>query len=442
MIRPGLIAVAALTLGAVGPRARRPEPVSIQADTLTSTFEVNGLRVLLRRNTANDVIAANLYFLGGSQQLTPATQGIETLLLLTSERGTQRFPGSAMRTLTGELGTVIRVAPSKDWTTLALRSVRSTFDSSWALFADRVMHPTLAAADVEFMRSQVLTGLRGEDSDPDALLQNLADSIAYEGHPYALSPEGTLRSVPSLTVQQLRDYQRTSFVTSRMMLVVVGNVERARLEQLVRSTLGTLPRGAYTWSPPKPITNQTRAVVVRSAPLPTNYLMGYYAGPAAADSDYAALRLASAVLAGRFFTEIRSNRNLSYAPDAPFLERAIATGGVYVTTVDPNATLQIMRTEITKLQRDPIERDGLQRLIGQFITDYFLKNETNGDQANFLARAAIYQGDYRRADRFVEDLRRVRPDDIRRVARQYMHDFRFAFVGDPTKLDRSLLDRF
>jgi hypothetical protein len=30
------------------------------------SFDVNGLRVILRRNTANDVVAANMYLLGGT----------------------------------------------------------------------------------------------------------------------------------------------------------------------------------------------------------------------------------------------------------------------------------------------------------------------------------------------------------------------------------------
>ncbi len=156
---------------------------------------------------------------------------------------------------------------------------------------------------------------------------------------------------------------------------------------------------------------------MRPANLPTNYLAGYYSGPPATSDDYNAVRVAAAILSGRFFTEIRSKRNLSYAADAPFLERAIATGGVYVTTVDPNASLQIMRTEISRLQTELIDRDGLDRLVEQFITEYFLKNETNADQASFLARAAIYQGDYRAADRFVTELRRVRPDDIEALSR-------------------------
>ena len=71
--------------------------VRAQADTSTTSFEVNGLTVILRRNTATDVVAANMYLLGGTQQLTPATQGIEALLLEASERGTKHYPGAAVR---------------------------------------------------------------------------------------------------------------------------------------------------------------------------------------------------------------------------------------------------------------------------------------------------------------------------------------------------------
>jgi len=185
-----------------------------------------------------------------------------------------------------------------------------------------------------------------------------------------------------------------------------------------------------------------RALVTRDADLPTNYILGDYIGPPARDPDYQALRVATAVLSGRFFTEIRSRRNLSYEVDAPFVERAIAIGGVYVTTVNPNETLTLMQHEIVRLKTELIDPTGLDRLVEQFLTEYFLKNETNGDQATFLARAQIFQGDYRVASHFVEDLRHVRPEDVRRVAQQYMHDFRFVYVGKSAALDRSLLAGF
>jgi zinc protease len=413
-----------------------------QTDTATTTFDINGLKVILRRNTANDVVAANVYLLGGTQQLTPATQGIELLLLNASDRGTQKFPRESARQITAQLGSAIDVKPSKDWTLFGFTGIRSTFDSTFVIMADRLMAPTLDSAEVELVRARMISQVREEENNPDPLVNRLADSLAYVGHPYGFSPDGTESSLESITLAALRNYETSQMVTSRMLLVVVGNIDRARLEPLVTRTLGQLPRGSYTWAAPHMPPKLGRALEVREAQLPTNYLLGYYPGPAARDPDYQALRVATAVLSGRFFTEIRSRRNLSYEVDAPFVERAISNGGVYVTTTDPNTTLQTMRTEIDRLQRELIDADGLQRLIGQFITDYFLKNETDGDQATFLARAQIYQGDYRVASHFVDDLRRVQPDDVRRVARQYMRDFRFVYLGNSGALSRALIEQF
>jgi zinc protease len=419
-----------------------PVVVAAQSDTATTSFDVNGLKVILRRNTANEVVTANVYLLGGTQQLTPATQGIETLLLEAAERGTKNFPREATRRVAARLGSVIGIGPSEDWTLFGFTAIRSTFDSTWAVFADRLMAPTLDSNEVELVRARMIAAVRDAENRPDPLVNHLADSLSYPGHPYAFAPEGSESTLRSITLDAVRNYQANQMVTSRMLLVVVGNVERSRLEQLVQRTLGQLPRGNYTWSPPHQPAKLGRTLVVREADLPTNYLLGYYAGPGARDPDYQALRVATAVLSGRFFTEIRSRRNLSYEVDAPFVERAISAGGVYVTTTDPNQTLTIMRAEIDRLQREEIDVKGLERLVQEFITDYFLKNETNGDQATFLARAQIYQGDYRVANRFVEDLRRVRPEDVRRVARQYMHDFRFVYLGKSSALSRDLIAKF
>lgn len=436
MIRTSLVAVAvSLTLTV-------PPVAHAQSDTATTSFEVNGLKVILRRNTANDVVAANMYLLGGTQQLTPATQGIESFLLQASERGTKKFPGVETRGLITRLGTQFELAPGEDWTLFGFKSVRATFDSSFIVFADRLLEPTLDSNEVELIRTRLMTTARDTRLDPDPLVNLLADSLLYVGHPYGFSPTGNESSLFSLSLEQLRNYQASQMVTTRMLLVVVGNIDRARLEPLVQQAFGAAPRGSYAWTPPRPVGHPPRALLARPAELPTNYILGYYAGPAAKDPDYQALRVANAVLSGRFFTEIRSRRNLSYEVDAPFVARALSSGGVYVTTVDPNETLRTMRTEITRLQTELIDPTGLDRLVQQFITDFFLKNETNGDQATFLARAQIYQGDYRAASRFVDELRKVSPEDVRRVARTYMHDFRFVYLGKPEALDRTILERF
>ena len=438
----GLVAVCAAATPFTGPPGNGISSAVVTTDTSTTTFDVNGLRVILRRNTANDVVAANLYLLGGTRQLSPATQGLEAFLLAVSERGTAKYPKELVRQKTARLGSSIGIEPTKDWTLFGMTTIAAAFDSTWSIFADRLMAPTLDSLEVELVRARMLAAARDLDAQPEPRVRHIADSLAFVGHPYSFSADGNESSLFSITLSALKNYHANQMVTSRMLLVIVGNVERARVEPLVQATLGKLPPGTYRWTPPPTAPRLGRAVVTLNADLPTNYILGYFTGPNARHPDYQALRIATAVLSGRFFTEVRSKRNLSYEVDAPFVDRGIATGGMYVTTVDPNATLRVMRAELTKLQAEVVDRSGLERLIQQFITDFFLKNETNADQATFLARAMIYEGDYRQADRFVENLRRVTPEDVRRVARQYMRDFRFTYLGNPAKLDASILDQF
>ena len=431
-------AIASAALGAAASLASVPiaaaqahAAVSAAADTSTSVFDVGGLHVILRRNTANDVVAANLYLLGGNQQATPQTAGTEPFLLWVSERGTKHYSRDAIRAKMAALGSAIVVEPRDDWTMFGFRGTRDTFDSTWAILSDRLINPTLAPADVEFIRSQVLAGVRQRNDSPDDLVQGLADSLLFAGQPYALQATGDERSLSSITAADLQKYRATQMVTSRMLLVVVGNIERARLEKLIAPTLGT----------PDPVVRPADVLFVQRE-LPTNYLLGYYAGPRSTSPDYQALRIATSVLSGRMFTEIRVRRNLTYDVSAPFIERAIASGGLYVTTVYPDSVLGIMRREIGRMQNTLLDRENLNVIVQQFITEYFLNNETDAEQANQIARAELYGGDYRLAGQFVEQLRAVTPEQIRDASRKYMRDTHFAFVGDSMKVSRALITSF
>lgn len=416
--------------------------IALALTSATTSFDVSGVHVILRQNDANNVVAANLYFLGGARQVTEANAGIEPILLDASERGTLHYPKNSLRTAMSRLGSEIVVAPSADWTMMGIRSSTEVFDSTWAIFADRVMHPTLAKSEVALVKAQYLSGIRQRRDDPDALADYLADSITYVGHPYSVSVVGNEKSIQRLDSAALRDYHKSQFVTSRMLLVVVGNIDRAHIERLVNQSIGQLPRGGYKWTEPPRVPEAQTALVVERRTLPTNYILGYYSGPLANGADYQALRVATSVLTGRMFAEIRTRQNLTYDVHAPFVDRAATLGGLYVTTVAPDTALKLMRAAIVDLQTGMLDPLGLKQLEQQFITEYFLDNETNAAQADFLARSQLYEGDYREADRFVDELKSVTPEAVQRVARRYMKGFRFAYVGDPSKLDPRTISLF
>jgi zinc protease len=412
------------------------------ADPMTIAFDASGIRVIQRIDTTSEIVVANLYLLGGTRQVTARNAGIEPFLLEATAWGTRAYPRERLRRQMARLGTSIAIDPEEDWTSIGIRATRTTFDSTWSVFASRVMEPVLDSNDVELVRAQVTSSVAQRRDDPDALLEFLADSFAFAGHAYAQSPVGTEASLGSITLADLRRYHREQFVKSRMLLVVVGNARKENIERLVRQTLGRLPAGEYRWQLPDTLPRRASAVRVVSRPLPTNYVLGYYRGPRAGTKEYRALRVAAAVLTGQLFSEIRSRRNLTYAVDAPFLERSVGAGGLYVTTVNPERTLDLMREELMALRTSRVSDEGLARLVQQFITEYFLNNETAAAQADFLARAELNAGDYRTAQSFADDLRSLTPDDVQSAAERYMREIRFVYLGDSSKVPRRTMERF
>jgi zinc protease len=411
-----------------------------QSDTATVSYVVSGVRVIQRKTTAS-IVVANLYLLGGVRQMTPKTAGIENFLLAVSEFGTQKYPKALMRSALARTGSEIPVAPGEDWTLVSVHTTTSELDSTWSIFAERIMHPSLDSADVEFVRDQMVSGVRQRADSPEAMLEYLSDSIAYAGSSYALSPVGTEGSLSRITRTELRTYEREQMVTSRMLLVIVGNVSRAKVEALVSTTIGRLPAGKYVWTMPDTMPTRPADVIFDQRPLPTNYIQGFINGPPANSADAPALRIAAAVLSGRMFAEIRSRRNLTYAVSASFRDRGLTSMELYVTTTSPDTTVALMSEQVHDLQDGEIETSRLRPLVQQFITEYFLDNETITAQADFLARNQIYRGDFHAGARFVADLKAVTGADVRRVARLYFKNVRWAYVGDPSriKLDRLII---
>lgn len=424
------------------PSSDRPAATTAsRVDTSTTSYTISGIQVIQRQGTAN-LVAVNLYLLGGVRNVTAETSGIEPFYLAVSEQGTERYPKDALRRAMARTGSSTVLDASDDWTLFGLRTTTEGLDSVWNIFADRLLQPRLDPSEIDLIRNQALSGLRQVNEHPDPLLARAADSIAFRGHPYGFSPTGSAASLTAITRESLLRWKREQLVKSRMLLVIVGSIPRGKLDRLVASSLGTLPSGNYSWTMPDTLPARASSLTVIPRALPTNYLSGTYRGPRANEKDAAALRVAAAVLSGQLFSEIRSKNNLTYSASAPFSDRALASGGLYVTTTLPDSALKIMHDQVLLLQEVTIPTKALAPLIQQFLTEYFLDNETSTAQADFLARAQLYKGDWHAAERFIADLRAVTGEDVRRIARRYLRNVQWVYVGDPARISRRLAESF
>jgi zinc protease len=199
-----------------------------------------------------------------------------------------------------------------------------------------------------------------------------------------------------------------------------------------------LPRGTYKSDPVPQLTFDRSSVEVTSRSLPTNYVQGLFTAPAPNSPDIYPMRIASSMLRDRVFQEVRAKRNLSYAPDAFLRNQGANIGGIYVTAVDANQSVQLMLDEITRLQKEPVSNDDIQSVVAQYLTSYYIGQETNAAQAGELAQYELIGGGWRNSVDVIEKLSAVTPADIQRVSQKYMRNIRFVVLGNPKSIDTKI----
>jgi predicted Zn-dependent peptidase len=336
------------------------------------------------------------------------------------------------------MGTVIGEGVNYDYSALSMTSTRANFDRSWDIFADVALHPSFTKEDVELVRARLVASLSDDADEPDTYLQRLQERVAYAGHPYLKRPEGTAETIAKLSAEDLRAYHQRIMQTSHLLLVIVGDLDAAQLKTRIAATFGKLPRGNYKPQPLPPLAFNASSIEITSRPLPTNYVQGLFTAPPITSPDIYPMYVASSMLRDRVFEEVRVRRNLSYAPDAFLRTQAANIGGIYVTAVDANQAVRVMLNEITKLQMMPVNRDDITAVIAQFLTTYYIGQETNAAQSADLARYELIGGGWRNSLQFLEKLRAVTPADVQRVSEKYMRNIRFVVLGNPSQIDKTV----
>jgi zinc protease len=411
--------------------------VAEQAKFVTE-FNVNGLKVIVKKRAASPTVSANLFFRGGVRNVTSKDAGIENLLLSVASEGSKKFPRETMRKELARTGSGISGGAALDFSVLSLGSTRQNFERSWEIFTDVALNPEFSPEDFERIQSQLLTGLQSQNDDPENYLEVLKDKTIYANTPYANQPSGTIETVSALDTTKLRLYHKQMMQTSRMLMVIVGDVDADDLKIKITNSFGKLPRGNYVETPLAPIRFAAPSVNITARELPTNYIQGEFSAPNSGSPDYYAMNVAVKILQGQVFDEVRVKRNLSYAPNAEMGNLNANTGNISVTAVDANRSVSVMLNEIKKLQTELVDKQFLLGIKGGFLTSYYLGQETNSAQAAELARYELIGGGWRKSLIFLDEVNKITPEKVQTVAKKYMKNIRFIVLGNPASVNKEI----
>lgn len=406
--------------------------------SLVTEFDVNGLKVLVKRRSNAPTVSAGLFIRGGARNITDKNAGIESLMLSTATEASKKYPRDTVRRELASTGSGIGASVSNDYSVMNFASTRQDFDKTWDIFTDLAMNPAFNKDDIERVRQQIVTGLREAETDNDNFLEILQGRVIYKNHPYANQVNGTIETIQKFTPQELSAYHKKVMQTSQLLLVVVGDIDANELKQKVASTLGKLPRGNYKETPFPAFDFSKGTLDVTPRTLPTNYIRGIFDAPGINDPDYYAMRVAITILQNRLFEEVREKRQLSYAPSASLDTYSANTANIYVTAVNANQTMTVMLNEIKKLKREAVDESVISGVAGQFLTGYYLDQETNAAQAGELAKFELIGGGWKNSFEVLNRLREVTPKDVQEVSSKYMKNIRFVVIGDPVAINKDI----
>ena len=405
---------------------------------LVTEFDVNGMKVLVKRRPSAPTVAAGLFIRGGARNINEKNAGIENLTLAAAVEAGTTFPRAALRRELSRTGSTISAAAAKDYSAISFASTRQNFDRVWNLFTDVSVNPAFLQEDVERVRGQILAGLREAQTSPDSALQSLQERVIYAGHPYANDVTGTVGTIGAFTAADLRAYHKNLMQTSRLLLVVVGDIDPNELRTRVASSFGKLPRGEYK-EQPLPVLDFSKGTLdITPRTIQTNYVQGIFAAPSLSNPDYFAMRVAATILQQMVYEEVRVKRQLSYAPSADLNNFGANTANIYVTAVDANQAVKVMLDQIEQLKNNEINQEAIDGMAGQFLTNYYLGQETNAAQAGELARYELIGGGWRNTFEFLNRIREVRSADVQAVVRKYMKNIRFVVIGNPQAVDKNV----
>src|SRR5687768_8281530 len=120
---------------------------AVQAQTAASNvteFNVNGMKVLIKRRPGTPTVAAGLFFRGGVANTTAENTGIENFTLSSAVEGSRSYPRQKLRKETSRVGTGISAGAGYDYSAISMASTKPSFEDSWKIFVDVAINPSFA----------------------------------------------------------------------------------------------------------------------------------------------------------------------------------------------------------------------------------------------------------------------------------------------------------
>jgi zinc protease len=319
-----------------------------------------GIEAWFVQDATVPVIAMEYAFAGGASQDPPAKSGVGNLVAGLLDEGSGDLDSETFHERLDRRAIELSFTSTRDSFRGSLRMLKDNKDEAYDLLRSALTSPHFDPTDVERIRAQVISGLRRDSTNPGTLASRKFIEIAFGDHPYGRQSTGTLESVPTIDVADLKDYAGRVLAKDTLRIAVVGDVDADTLGKLLDKTFGTLPAKANLTAIPDIIAAKPpqRAFI----PLDVPQTVVTFGGPGIrrADPDFMAGYVVNHILGGgglssRLYKEVREKRGLAYSVYESLLwmdHSALFVGNTGTRADRAGDSLDAIEKEIRRIAED------------------------------------------------------------------------------------------
>ena len=205
----------------------------------------NGMKVWGITQSELPLVQYTIKIEGGHKLDTPVKAGVANLVAAMMNEGTKSKTPEQLEDAIGLLGANIRVNSDNEEITIEVGSsgFRSSggmlvrnFEKSLALVQEILLEPRWDEEQFPLVKSRIINGIRRNSASPEFLATKTINKLIFGDNILAIETSGTMKSVASITLDDLREYYSKYISPSIAKMLVVGNIDQAR----VVKALGTL----------------------------------------------------------------------------------------------------------------------------------------------------------------------------------------------------------
>ncbi len=402
-----------------------------------------GIEAWLVESHANPLVAMRFAFRGGAAQDPDGKDGLAYFVSGMMDEGAGELGSTAFQELQQSLAMRMEFDASRDVMLGRMRTLTENRDEAFDLLGLALTKPRFDQDAVERVRSQILTGLKIDENDPENVAALAWDRLAFKDHPYGRPIKGTMESVSAIDRDDLKDYVRRLFARDKLLISVVGDIDAETLGRLLDKVFGDLP--AHSALVPiadaRPPLGPTRQVIEMD--VPQSVARFGHRGFGRKDKDFIASYILNYIIGGggfssRLMEEVREKRGLAYSVYSnlhPYEHGPVFVGNVATRNEAVGQSLAVIASELKRLAEQGPSAEEVANAKSYLTGAYALRFESSTSIANQLLWIQIEDlgADYIETRNAL--IEAVTLEDIKRVAKRLIEADRLitTIVGKPVE---------